>query len=182
MYPSTGSQPLTSTPPSVMTSWITATAHPHIKQTNAEAFVTPFQYNPYKNGAKNDPARAPQETPIICAINVTSGCASLKIAITADTKIKNTINTLITNTCFFSDISFLDAGLITSSVNVELDVSTSDERVDIDADNTSTMTTAMTSAGSVDNMVGTMVSNSGFPVAGLMVTLSAYSLPNPPRK
>ncbi|WP_371286965.1 hypothetical protein, partial [Dorea sp.] len=43
---------------------------------------------PYKNGAKNDPARAPQETPIICAINVTSGCASLKIAITADTKIK----------------------------------------------------------------------------------------------
>ena len=104
------------------------------------------------------------------------------MAITADTKIKNTINTLITNTCFFSDISFLDAGLITSSVNVELDVSTSDERVDIDADNTSTMTTAMTSAGSVDNMVGTMVSNSGFPAAGLMVTLSAYSLPNPPRK
>ena len=33
--------------------------------------VTRFQYNPYRNGARNAPAKAPQETPISCAIKVT---------------------------------------------------------------------------------------------------------------
>ncbi len=55
---------------------------------------------------------------------------------------KNTINILMINTCFLSLISFFIAGLITSSVNVALDVRTSDESVDIDAERTSTITTA----------------------------------------
>ena len=52
-------------------------------------------------------------------------------------------------------------GVITSSVNVELDVSTRDESVDMDAESTRTMTTAMMMAGSVASIEGTMVSNSG---------------------
>ena len=104
------------------------------------------------------------------------------MAITAETRIKNTISNLINVTCFFSVISFLHAGFITSKVNVELDVSTSEERVDIDADNTSTITTAITIEGNVESMVGIIVSNKGFPVASLMVILSLYNLPNPPKK
>ena len=77
---------------------------------------------------------------------------------------------------------FFDAGLITSSVNVELDVSTSDDSVDMDADNTSTITTAITIDGSVDNIVGMIVSNNGFPVISLITTRSAYNRPKPPRK
>ena len=71
---------------------------------------------------------------------------------------------LIIVTCFLSDISFFEAGLITSSVNVELDVRTNDERVDIEADNTNTITIAIISAGSVESIVGIIVSNNGFPV------------------
>lgn len=127
-------------------------------------------------------ASAPQDTPIIWAINVTSGCASLKIAITADTMMKNTMNNRIVDTSCSSGIFFFEAGLITSSVNVELDVSTSDDSVDMDADNTSTITTAITIDGSVDNIVGMIVSNNGFPVISLITTRSAYNRPKPPRK
>ena len=42
---------------------------PHAKLAQTAARVTPFQYRPYKNGAKNAPASAPQEIPISCAIN-----------------------------------------------------------------------------------------------------------------
>ena len=74
------------------------------------------------------------------------------------------------------------SSLITSSVNVELDVSTSDDSVDMDADNTSKITTAITIDGSVDNIVGMIVSNNGFPVISLITTRSAYNRPKPPRK
>ena len=39
-----------------------------IKLTQTAVLVTPFQYNPYRNGAKNAPARAPHEILINCAI------------------------------------------------------------------------------------------------------------------
>ena len=100
----------------------------------------------------------------------------------AETSMKNTINILIIDTCFFSVISFFDAGFITSSVNVELDVSTSEESVDMEAESTSTITTAITIDGSVESIVGIIVSNNGFPVASLIVILSLYNLPNPPKK
>ena len=106
----------------------------------------------------------------------------MKIAITADTMMKNTMNNRIVDTSCSSGIFFFDAGLITSSVNVELDVSTSDDSVDMDADNTSTITTAITIDGSVDNIVGMIVSNNGFPVISLITTRSAYNRPKPPRK
>ena len=53
--------------------------------------------------------------------------------------------------------------------------------VDIEADKTKTITTATTIAGSVDNIVGIIVSNKGLPVASLIAILSLYNLPNPPR-
>ena len=127
-YERTVPQPVVSIPASVITSCTTAIPQPQMKHTIVAAFVTPFQYSPYKNGARNAPAKAPHETPIICAINVTSGCASLKMAIIAETSIKKTINKRIIVTCFLSDISFFDAGLITSNVNVELEVKTNDEK------------------------------------------------------
>ena len=43
---------------------------PLAKLVQTAAFVTPFQYNPYINGAKNAPANAPQEIPISCAMKV----------------------------------------------------------------------------------------------------------------
>ena len=94
-------------------------------------------------------------------------------AITAETRIKNTMNSLMMKTCFFSVMSFFIEGLITSSVKVELEVSTSDESVDIEAASTSTITTAMMTEGSVESIVGTIVSNRGLPVEALYWILSA---------
>ena len=71
---------------------------------------------------------------------------------------------------------------MTSRVSVELDVSTKEESVDMEAERTSTTTIAIITTGSVDNMAGTIVSNNGLPVASLYLILSAYNLPNPPKK
>ena len=103
-------------------------------------------------------------------------------AITADTIMKNTMKILMIFTRSSSLMSFLLMGLITSSVKVELDVSTSDESVDMDAESTSTITTAMTSDGRVASIAGTMESNSGVTPFDWYWISSAYSLPKPPRK
>ena len=50
----------------------------------------------------------------------------------------------------FSDMSFTTLPLMRSSVSVEDDVRTSDESVDIDADNTSTMTRPISTSGNVE--------------------------------
>ena len=103
-------------------------------------------------------------------------------AMIAETRMKNRMKILITMTFFFSLMTPPLAGSMTSRVKVELDVSTSDDSVDMDADSTSTITIAMISAGSVPSMDGTMVSNSGVAPSLWYAILSAYSLPNPPRK
>ena len=54
---------------------------------------------------------------------------------------------LIVRTCFFSSIFFANRSFMKSSVKVELDVRTSDERVDIDADRTSTTVTPIRMSG-----------------------------------
>ena len=100
-------------------------------------------------------------------MNVTEGCESLITAITADIAIKKTMNSLMINTCCLSVKPFLNAGLITSSVNVELDVRTSDDNVDIEAESTSTITIAITMSGNVASIAGTIVSNKGLPVVAL---------------
>ena len=95
------------------------------------------------------------------------------MAITAETTIKKRMNTLITATCLESLIFSPAAGLITSRVNVELDVRTSDESVDIEAERTSTITTAITIEGSVDSIDGTIVSKSGVTPSDWYEILSA---------
>ena len=42
------------------------------KQTQQDALVTLLEYSEYRKGARNDPARAPHDTPINCAIKVTA--------------------------------------------------------------------------------------------------------------
>ena len=44
---------------------------PQIKDTQQDATVVFFQYSEYRNGARKEPASAPQDTPISCAMNVT---------------------------------------------------------------------------------------------------------------
>ena len=50
---------------------------------------------------------------------------------------------------------------------------TEEDSVDMDTASTSTITIAITTDGSVESIVGTMVSNRGFPLAGLYLILSA---------
>ena len=69
------------------------------------------------------------------------------MAITAEMMIKNAMKILSTESLLFSPMGFLFAflscaGTITSRVSVELEVSTSEESVDIDAASTRTITTA----------------------------------------
>ena len=54
---------------------------PLIKLAHTAALVTPFQYRPYENGAKNAPANAPQEIPMSCAINA-GGSSAITTLIT----------------------------------------------------------------------------------------------------
>ena len=124
-----------------------------IKQTKQDALVTHFTYREYINGAKKEPARAPQDTPINCAMNVTELLYWIK-AKTEDIAINTTIKTRISNTCFFSLMFFTKLSLIKSIVNVELDAITSEDNVDIEADNTKITTKAISTDGSPDNMVG----------------------------
>ena len=126
---------------------------PHTKLAQTAAFVTPFQYRPYINGARNAPASAPQEIPINCAIKV-GGSNAIKTLITT----KNTSIILMHRSCIFSSIFLTTFPLIRSSVKVELDVSTSDDKVDIDADNTNTITIPIKISGKVDNIDGIIAS------------------------
>ena len=126
---------------------------PQIKLAQTAALVTPFQYSPYKNGARNAPASAPQEIPISWAIK--AGGSS---AITTEIRIKPASSTRIHTNCCFSFIFFTKRGLIKSSVNVELEVSTRLDKVDMDADKTSTITIPIRMSGREDSIVGMMVS------------------------
>ena len=79
-------------------------------------------------------------------------------ATTTDTTMKNTKNTLITTTCFLSSISLMKLSFIRSRVRVELEVKTSEARVDIDAESTSMITIPIKRSGRVASMLGMMPS------------------------
>ena len=111
---------------------------------------------------------------------------SLRMAMAADTATKKTMNSRITSTlrCSLILAFFSTAGLTTSSVKVEEEVSTREERVDIEAASTSTMISATTMGAKSCSMVGTTLSNSTplsetWPASTIS---SKYSLPKPPRK
>ena len=126
---------------------------PVIKLAQTASLVVPFQKSPYKNGARNAPASAPQEIPISWAINVGGSKARI-----TETAIKNTIRIRISKSCFFSLKFFAIFPLIKSSVNVELDVSTREDSVDIDAESTRITTIPISTSGRVESIAGIMAS------------------------
>ena len=103
-------------------------------------------------------------------------------AITAEIKIKNTISIRIVNTFFFSDIPFAMVPSIISKVSTELEVNTKDDKVDIDADNTSITTTAIKRSGRSDSIDGMIESYIGAPVNESYSITSPNNLPKPPKK
>ena len=88
------------------------------------------------------------------------------------------INILIINTCFFSFIfsSLTMLPLIKSRVNVDEEVNTSEDNVDIEADNTRITTSAIkkSEVTAFSSIVGTIESKS--------FVLDTNNLPNPPKK
>ena len=136
-----------------------------------------FQYRPYRKGARKAPASAPQDTPISCAMKVTLDLYWM-MASTTEMAMNTTIRPFIQRTCFFSSISLTTVPLRKSSVRVELEASTREDRVDMEADSTRMTTTAIKRAGRPDSMVGMTESK---PLAAMSI-LSENSLPKPPRK
>ena len=102
---------------------------PKIKDTQQEAFVVFFQYREYKNGARNDPASAPQEIPINCAIKVTELLYWIN-AIIAEIAINTTTRIRMRRSCFLSLIFLIKLSFKKSIVNVELEAMTSEDSVD----------------------------------------------------
>ena len=80
------------------------------------------------------------------------------IASTTEIAMNTTISSRITSTCRRSSMSLTRLSLIKSSVSVELDASTSDDSVDIDADSTRITTTPISAGERFSSIVGTMES------------------------
>ena len=139
----------------------TITTAENRKLTQQATFVVRFQYRPYRNGARNAPASAPQDTPMSWAMNVAllelvalRELRYWKTAIAAERTMNTTTNTRMQNTCFFSSMSFTKLSFRKSMVMVELDASTSEDSVDMEADRTRITTMAIRMSGRPDSIVG----------------------------
>ena len=99
-------------------------------------------------------------------------------ASTTEMEINTTISPRIHRTCRLSSISRMMFPRMKSSVRVELEVSTRELRVDMEAESTRITTTAIRVAGRPESMAGMMASK---PSAATS-TRSWNSRPNPPRK
>ncbi len=77
------------------------------------------------------------------------------IASTTEMAINTTIRHRMMNTCCFSSIFFTTWPLSRSRVRVELEVSTRELRVDMEADSTRMTTTASRISGRPESMAGT---------------------------
>lgn len=148
-----------------------------IKQTQQAAFVTRFEYREYINGARNEPASAPHETPMSCAINVIELLYCIRARID-DMAINTTTRILMYNTCFLSLIFFIKLSFKKSIVSVELEAITRDDSVDIDADSTRITTSAISSGLKPESIVGIIES---YPFAATSIS-SENRRPKPPRK
>ena len=135
------------------------------KHVQHAAVVTFLEYNEYMNGARNAPAIAPHDMPIICAMKLTELLYWIN-ASTADIAMNMTIKTRIKKTCFASDMSFAKLSLMRSIANVELDAITNDDSVDIDADNTKMTIMAIIPADNPDSIVGMIESK---PLAAMSI-------------
>ena len=86
-------------------------------------------------------------------------------AITTEMITKTATSTLITIICCFSDMFFQTVTFNTSSVSVELEVRTSEESVDMEAERTRTTVMPIRMSGSVSSICGTIVSYAMLPFA-----------------
>ena len=77
---------------------------------------------------------------------------------TTEIAMNTTISSRMVSTCCFSFISLASVSLMKSSVSVELDASTSEDSVDIEAESTRMTTTAIRNEESPSSMVGMMES------------------------
>ena len=136
-----------------------------------------FQYRPYRKGARKAPAIAPQEIPISCAMKVTLDLYWIRAMIT-EIRMKSTISQRMIRSCFFSSSFLKTCPRIRSSVIVELEVRTSEDRVDMEAESTRMTTTPIRMSGRPESMVGTTES---YPFAAISI-LSENRRPKPPRK
>ncbi len=75
-----------------------------------------------------------------------------------DTRIKTAIRTRMMPSCFLSSISGMTVSLRRSRVSVELEVSTREDRVDMEAESTRTMTIPIRRSGRVESIWGMMLS------------------------
>ena len=97
-----------------------------------------------------------------CAMKVTELLAWM-MAITEDTMMKNSTSRRMQSSLFRSCIcvplrALAMAGSMMSSVSVDPEVSTSEDKVDMDAERTRMMTTPIIRSGRVASMEGTMLS------------------------
>ena len=81
-------------------------------------------------------------------------------------------------TCFFCVMSLTIVPRMKSIVSVELDVMTSEESVDIDAERTRMTVSAISPGPSPESIAGIIASKPSFATS----TLSPKSRPKPPRK
>ena len=100
------------------------------------------------------------------------------MASTTEMAMNTTMRHRITRTCFFWLMPFTRWSRIRSRVRVELEASTREDRVDMEAESTRMTTTAMSTSDSPESMVGMMES---YPLAATSIW-SEKSRPKPPRK
>ena len=115
---------------------------PEINPAQTPARVVLFQNRPYKNGPRKAPASAPHEIDIRLEIML----LGLR-AIRTETAMKPAHSSRITNICRLLFIFGKKIPFKKSMVKVELEVITNEERVDIEAESTRIMTTAINRSG-----------------------------------
>ena len=100
------------------------------------------------------------------------------MASTTEMAMKTTIRPRMMRIWRFSSISLMKWSFRKSRVRVELEASTREDRVDMEAESTRMTTTAMSTSDSPESMVGMMES---YPLAATSIW-SEKSRPKPPRK
>ena len=116
-----------------------------------------LEYKPHKKGPRKAPASAPQLMDMSCAMNVIDElyCTS---AMTAEMATNATSRQRIHASWRFSSMLFTTLSFSRSSVSVLDEVSTSELKVDIEAESTSTITRPTSRLGKVESIVGMMES------------------------
>ena len=114
------------------------------------------------NGARNAPAIAPHDTPIIWAMNAIGlellYCTSASVA---EIAMNTTISARMQSTWLLSLIFLTTVPLMKSIVKVDEDVMTSEESVLIEAESTSTTTSAMSIGESPSSIFGMIAMSMG---------------------